>query len=422
MLVEGLLGRHRARLASCSPSIWIRSRGICVMHRRRRYRCCCLVDALRGVAGGVRERVRAGRDAATSTPTSPRIGLVLSGGGARGGAHIGVLKALEELRVPVDRIAGTSIGAVVGGFYVSGMSVAELEQSIESLEWETAFLNVTPRQLKSFRRKRDDDSFLVNQKPGLNDGEFELPDRARAGSGHRHDHLARDVARVAGRQFRPARGSVPRRGRRPRDGRGRRARRRQSRACDSRQHVDSGGALADRDRRALARRRRHREESARRRRSRDGRRSRDRRGHFDGFDESRHSALGARRHVAAHELADARRHARGPAPADGQRRFGLADVRRGLGLRGLHANARNRSERLRRGHAAARGLRAPRSQRAAVRRVHCGAHRSAHEGVARRRVRPPGQRSTRRRQRRRSAARRDQARASRSTSTPSNGP
>jgi NTE family protein len=110
-----------------------------------------------------------------AAPARPSVGLVLSGGGARGGAHIGVLKALEELRVPVDYLAGTSIGAVVGGFYVSGMTVADLEQLVESLEWEAAFLNVTPRQLKSFRRKRDDDSFLVNQKPGLNDGEFELP-------------------------------------------------------------------------------------------------------------------------------------------------------------------------------------------------------------------------------------------------------
>jgi NTE family protein len=48
---------------------------------------------------------------------------VLSGGGARGGAHIGVIKALQELRVPIDAIAGTSIGAIVGGFYVSGMTV-----------------------------------------------------------------------------------------------------------------------------------------------------------------------------------------------------------------------------------------------------------------------------------------------------------
>jgi NTE family protein len=114
-------------------------------------------------------------ETAVAAPARSTVGLVLSGGGARGGAHIGVLKALEELRVPVDRLAGTSIGAVVGGFYVSGMSVADLEQLVESLEWENAFLNVTPRQLKSFRRKRDDDSFLVNQKPGLNDGEFELP-------------------------------------------------------------------------------------------------------------------------------------------------------------------------------------------------------------------------------------------------------
>ena len=107
--------------------------------------------------------------------TRPSVGLVLSGGGARGGAHIGVLKALRELRVPIDYIAGTSVGAVVGGFYVSGLSVEELEHVVESLEWENAFLNLTPRRLKSFRRKRDDDLFLVSQKPGLNHGEFELP-------------------------------------------------------------------------------------------------------------------------------------------------------------------------------------------------------------------------------------------------------
>src|SRR6267142_6037860 len=58
--------------------------------------------------------------------TRPRVGLVLSGGGARGLAHIGVLKVLEELRVPVDVIAGTSMGAVVGGLYASGMSPDEI--------------------------------------------------------------------------------------------------------------------------------------------------------------------------------------------------------------------------------------------------------------------------------------------------------
>jgi NTE family protein len=116
--------------------------------------------------------------APVDTRTGPHrrsIGLALSGGGARGGAHIGVLKALEELHVPVDYLAGTSIGAVVGGFYAAGMTVPELEELVASLEWERAFLNATPRQLKSFRRKRDDDLFLVDQKPGLVGGEFRLP-------------------------------------------------------------------------------------------------------------------------------------------------------------------------------------------------------------------------------------------------------
>ena len=69
-----------------------------------------------------------------------KIALVLSGGGARGGAHIGVLKALQELRVPIDEVVGTSIGAVVGGFYVSGMTVQDMEELVESLEWEDGVL------------------------------------------------------------------------------------------------------------------------------------------------------------------------------------------------------------------------------------------------------------------------------------------
>jgi NTE family protein len=141
------------------------------MHRRLRYRLLLVV----ALSGSLAAAAAAQPSTDGVAPARPSVGLVLSGGGARGGAHIGVLKALEELRVPIDYIAGTSIGAVVGGFYVSGMTVDDLEQLVESLEWETAFLNVTPRRLKSFRRKRDDDLFLVDQKPGLNDGEFELP-------------------------------------------------------------------------------------------------------------------------------------------------------------------------------------------------------------------------------------------------------
>ncbi|MGI9259726.1 MAG: patatin-like phospholipase family protein [Gammaproteobacteria bacterium] len=105
----------------------------------------------------------------------PVIGLVLSGGGARGGAHVGVLRALEELGVSIDVIAGTSIGAIIGGFYASGLSVDEIEEIVNTIDWDSAFLEDMPRQLRSFRRKRDDDLFLVDQKPGLNNGEFELP-------------------------------------------------------------------------------------------------------------------------------------------------------------------------------------------------------------------------------------------------------
>lgn len=108
-------------------------------------------------------------------PERPRTGLVLSGGGARGGAHIGVIRALEELRVPIDYIAGTSIGAAIGGIYASGMPVDELEAFVRDIDWGAAFLNTMPRELRSFRRKRDDDLFLVSQRPGLNDGEFNLP-------------------------------------------------------------------------------------------------------------------------------------------------------------------------------------------------------------------------------------------------------
>jgi NTE family protein len=110
-----------------------------------------------------------------SAELRPTIGLALSGGGARGGAHVGVLRALEELGVPVDVIAGTSIGAIIGGLYASGMSVDKIEQVIDTIDWDAAFLGDTPRELKSFRRKRDDDLFLVDQRPGLNNGRLELP-------------------------------------------------------------------------------------------------------------------------------------------------------------------------------------------------------------------------------------------------------
>src|ERR1700676_1810860 len=108
-------------------------------------------------------------------PVRPRICLVLSGGGARGMAHIGVLKVLEELKVPIDCIAGTSMGAVVGGLYASGMTAAQIDTTIRSMDWQEAFRDAPPRRDLAFRRKQDHRNFLVRLPLGLKHGQILLP-------------------------------------------------------------------------------------------------------------------------------------------------------------------------------------------------------------------------------------------------------
>jgi NTE family protein len=105
----------------------------------------------------------------------PRIGLVLSGGGARGAAHIGVLKVLEENHIPIDAIAGTSMGAVVGGLYATGLNAADVERVMTSLDWQDAFRDRPPRTDLNFRRKLEDQSFLVKFPLGLKGRKFRLP-------------------------------------------------------------------------------------------------------------------------------------------------------------------------------------------------------------------------------------------------------
>jgi NTE family protein len=105
----------------------------------------------------------------------PRIGLVLGGGGARGAAHVGVIKVLEEMCIPVDFIAGTSMGSVVGGLYASGMSTEELEREVASTDWGDLFRDSPERVDRSFRRKRDDDLYTFKAKPGFNNGDVQLP-------------------------------------------------------------------------------------------------------------------------------------------------------------------------------------------------------------------------------------------------------
>ena len=100
----------------------------------------------------------------------PRIGLVLSGGGARGIAHIGVLKVLEEMRIPIDCIAGTSMGAIVGGLYAAGTSPADLEKLVTSIPWNEAFTDKQTADKLSFRRKEDREADKIDLNLGIRDG------------------------------------------------------------------------------------------------------------------------------------------------------------------------------------------------------------------------------------------------------------
>ena len=105
----------------------------------------------------------------------PRVGLVLSGGGALGAAHVGVLKALEELRIPVDCVAGTSAGAIAGGLYAAGMAPAEIEEILLTTDWGEMFEDRPARRQLTFRRKVDDLTYLAPFEFGFSNGKLRLP-------------------------------------------------------------------------------------------------------------------------------------------------------------------------------------------------------------------------------------------------------
>jgi NTE family protein len=126
----------------------------------------------------------------------PRIGLVLSGGGARGFAHIGVLKVLEQLRVPVDCIAGTSMGAVVGGAYAAGIAPDEMEKRIAKLEWDDLLVDDPGRLERPIRRRKDDFTSLWDIELGYRDGAVQLP--AGTTSGYKFELFLRDLITISG--------------------------------------------------------------------------------------------------------------------------------------------------------------------------------------------------------------------------------
>lgn len=115
------------------------------------------------------------------TPRRPRVGLVLSGGGARGFAHIGVLRVLQELRVPVDVVTGTSMGSIIGGLYAAGYTPEQLDKVVRDTDWVGIFATRAPRAMLDWRRKEDDYKNLSDFELGIVDGALTLP-RGLAGT------------------------------------------------------------------------------------------------------------------------------------------------------------------------------------------------------------------------------------------------
>jgi NTE family protein len=114
--------------------------------------------------------------------THPKLGLVLEGGGALGLAHIGVITWMEEHRIPVSYVAGTSMGGLVGGLYATGRSPAEVKQLIEGIDWNQVLSGVTPFQDLSFRRKQDAHDFPGQLEFGLRGG-LQFPSGFNTGQG-----------------------------------------------------------------------------------------------------------------------------------------------------------------------------------------------------------------------------------------------
>ncbi len=137
-------------------------------------RAACLLACWLAAAGSGLAAESATTPEATAKPR-PRIGLVLAGGGAKGGAHVGVLKVLEELHVPVDCIAGTSMGALVGGGYASGIPAPDLEIFATGINWAAVVGGVGRRDLEPIEQKRAGETYSNNFEFGLQNRRLVLP-------------------------------------------------------------------------------------------------------------------------------------------------------------------------------------------------------------------------------------------------------
>ena len=138
-----------------------------VVHRH----AACAVACLAAVA----TPVEAADETAPGSASRPRVGLVLAGGGAKGGAHVGVLKVLEEMRVPVDCIAGTSMGALIGAGYASGIPAKDLEAFLTGIDWKAVVGGLGQRDLQPIEQKRAGVTFSNNFEMGLQHKRVVIP-------------------------------------------------------------------------------------------------------------------------------------------------------------------------------------------------------------------------------------------------------
>jgi NTE family protein len=126
----------------------------------------------------------------------PRVGLVLGGGGARGAAHVGVLKALEELHIPVDCVVGTSVGALVGGIYASGNTAAQVDERIRAIDWSETLAFTQLREQSPMRRKQAGITYSNSMEFGITDKGVSSP--AGIISTQHVEQTIRDLVRTMG--------------------------------------------------------------------------------------------------------------------------------------------------------------------------------------------------------------------------------
>ena len=115
----------------------------------------------------------------------PKVGLVFSGGGAKGMAHIGVLKVIEEAGIPIDYVVGTSIGSIIGGIYALGYTASDMDSIVRSQDWNTLIRDQVERKNFSYQDKEDRDRYLFSLTFMNRAG---LAEQAELGKGRSQDH------------------------------------------------------------------------------------------------------------------------------------------------------------------------------------------------------------------------------------------